>query len=716
MTNRRCARLLSLLVIAGAPAAAISADDNESALLTNIRQLTFEGKRSGEGYFSADGSKLIFQSEREPDNPFFQIYLLDLTTGDTRRVSPGVGKTTCAWVHPDGTRALFASTHDDPKARQKQKDEIEFRQSGKSRRYSWDFDEHFEIYETSLADGGYRNLTQARGYDAEGSYSPDGERIAFASNRHAYAESQSDELKQRLETDPSYFLELYIMDADGGNPRRLTDTPGYDGGPFFSADGRRICWRRFSPDGSTAQIWTADIDGSNAKQITRLDAMSWAPYFHPSGDYLFFTTNLLGFSNFELFMVDDAGKHEPVRVTYTDGFDGLPVFHPDGKQLAWTSNRTANGASQIFLAKFAESAARRLLEIDRSRDDRSLAGESPRAGATLTSNIRASDLMMLEADYAELRITGETAESKLRSVAKRIGLTRHAAGSAQRVLDSGQLLGRLEAAGEPTAHLLIVATDTAGKGWPAGAAAYVTEIADFLKEDKQGRQQAITFVIMRGGCDGASESALNVDGYDAIIELICHDKPNRSVHVWGAGTSSQWPAEIERRNVPVGLPLSVSAETKDTCAARLAQKKGIACLQIEAGPITSDAAVAERAESVTRLTALIAQSIARAEERLDYKSVERRTPKPKQPYLGTEPDYAGDEKGVKINGVTANGPAEQGGMKPGDVIIEIDGQPIENINAYAAALDTLNVGQTTIVTVRRGDQRVKLRITVGARE
>ncbi|NIR58063.1 MAG: hypothetical protein GWO02_00350, partial [Gammaproteobacteria bacterium] len=61
------------------------------------RQLTFEGRRAGEGYFSADGSALIFQSEREPGNPFYQMYLMDLETGDVRRVSPGHGKTTCGW-------------------------------------------------------------------------------------------------------------------------------------------------------------------------------------------------------------------------------------------------------------------------------------------------------------------------------------------------------------------------------------------------------------------------------------------------------------------------------------------------------------------------------------------------------------------------------------------------------------------------------------------
>ena len=67
--------------------------------------------------------------------------------------------------------------------------------------------------------------------------------------------------------------------------------------------------------------------------------MSWAPYMHPSGEYIIFASNKLGFENFELFMVDAKGTKEPVRVTYSDGFDGLPVPSPDGKQLAWTSTR-----------------------------------------------------------------------------------------------------------------------------------------------------------------------------------------------------------------------------------------------------------------------------------------------------------------------------------------------------------------------------------------
>lgn len=352
------------LVEAGQEAAADITESNpaeaqklEAGFISRPRQLTFEGRRAGESYFSADGRKMIFQSEREPGNPFFQIYLMDLETGDTERVSPGTGKTTCAWIHPDGKRVMFASTQEDPAAEQEQKEEIELRASGKERRYSWDYDEFYEIYEYELATKEYRKLTDAKGYDAEGSWSPDGSLIAFASNRSAYERELSESERKAFELDPAWANEIYLMKADGSDVKRLTTSPGYDGGPFFSADGSKICWRRFSENGATAEIMTMNIDGSEEKQLTHLEAMSWAPYFHPSGQYLIFTTNRHGFANFELYMVDAAGQHEPVRVTHTPGFDGLPVFSPDGEQLAWTTNRTTSNQSQIFLAEWNHAKA-----------------------------------------------------------------------------------------------------------------------------------------------------------------------------------------------------------------------------------------------------------------------------------------------------------------------------------------------------------------------
>lgn len=337
---------------------------NEQRLLSNSRQLIFEGRRSGEGYFSADGRLMVFQSEREPGNPFYQIYLLDMESGDTHRISTGIGKTTCAWVHPNSDRILYASTHEDPGAEVAQREELEKRASGQGSRYSWSFDPAYEIYEADTQGNLLRRLTSAEGYDAEGSWSPDGASIVFASNRHAYAGDLTDAERAVLEQDASRAMDIYTMDADGGNVRRLTDSPGYDGGPFFSADGSRIVWRRFDAAGKVAEIWTMKPDGSDQRQITQLGVMSWAPFFHPSGDYIIFANNAHGYDNFELYLVDSEGERPPVRVTETPGFDGLPVFTPDGDRLTWSSSRTADKQAQIFIADWDDAAARALLGLD----------------------------------------------------------------------------------------------------------------------------------------------------------------------------------------------------------------------------------------------------------------------------------------------------------------------------------------------------------------
>jgi Tol biopolymer transport system component len=346
--------LSSLAGLAQQPAA-----PQERDFLSRIRRLTVEGRRAGEGYWAPDGQRLVFQSEREPGNPFYQIYLMDMATGDVSRVSPGIGKTTCSFIQPKTGDVLFASTHHDPRSKQLQDEELKFRASGQERRYSWDYDPEMELYVRSATSGTLRRLTNKRGYDAEASYSPDGQWIAFSSTRDAYDRTLSAAEQKQLEVDPSYFGEIYIMraDADGSGVRRLTSVPGYDGGPFFSPDGKRIIWRRFDERGVIADIWTMNLDGTDQRQITDFGAMSWAPYIHPSGRYVIFASNKLGFENFELFLVDIDGTKEPVRVTYTDGFDGLPVPSPDGTRLAWTTNRGGGREGQIYLAQWNHQLA-----------------------------------------------------------------------------------------------------------------------------------------------------------------------------------------------------------------------------------------------------------------------------------------------------------------------------------------------------------------------
>ncbi|AGH95523.1 M28 family peptidase [Pseudobdellovibrio exovorus] len=378
--------------------------DKPNTLITNSKQLTFVGSRSGEGYFSADGKKMVYQSEREEGNPFYQIFLLDLASGKSSRISTGKGMTTCAWLHPNGKKAMWSSTHLDPKIAEKVKAEYTERAQPVKKRYSWNYDDQYDIFESDLSGKNIKRLTKELGYDAEGSYSPDGKWIAFASNRSFYTDELTAEEKKIAEQDPSYMMEIYIMKSDGSQVKRLTHARGYDGGPFFSADGKKITWRRFTPDGNRAEIYTMNVDGSEQQSVTRLNAMSWAPFYHPSGEYIIFGSSILGYANFELFIVDANGQGIPIRVTFADGFDGLPTFTPDGKKISWT-HRNEKGESQIYLADWDHEQALKLV-IENRPLNKSALHLSPEISADDTKQI----VDYLASEELKGRMTGSEEE------------------------------------------------------------------------------------------------------------------------------------------------------------------------------------------------------------------------------------------------------------------------------------------------------------------
>ena len=296
----------------------------ETPHLSNLRQVTFEGERSGESYYAPDMQRIAFQSVRG-DCPHYQIFVKRLDGTRLVRVSTGKGLTTCSYFHPTADRMIWASTHLDPASWPPPPPG-----SGK---YTWDKHPSFDIFQSDTEGHEVRRLTDTPGYDAEGSYSADGTRIVFTSERDGD-------------------LEIYTMTADGSDVRRVTNAVGYDGGPFFSPDGKRICFRGFrDPENPRlAQIYVIDADGKNERKLTDVPAVNWAPYWHPSGEYLVYTKNVGGHRNFELFLLPLDGKPE-IQLTFDDAADVLPVFSPDGKQLMWTSTR-GTGTSQVFIADF----------------------------------------------------------------------------------------------------------------------------------------------------------------------------------------------------------------------------------------------------------------------------------------------------------------------------------------------------------------------------
>ncbi len=335
----------TMLALAADPADAPTAklSEMESKHLANVRQVTHGLPRAGEGYFSPDGKSIVYQAF-PVGYPFYQIYVQGLENGAPRLVSTGRGRTTCSYFSPDGKTILFASSHADPNIEETEFKAREEAARGGRRRYQWDFDPYMDIYTIGVDGRGLKRLTDAPGYDAEGSYSSDGRQIVFTSSRDG---------------DP----DIYLMDADGTHVRQLTNAPGYDGGPFFSPDNKWVIFRSDRQKEHMLQIFAISADGKTEVQLTNnLDHVNWCPYFHPSGKY--FVWSGADYSDpsrrnpFHLFTMELSypdGKltgGKVTQITDSDQSDVLPVFSPDGKKLMWTATRTADHSSQLFIANW----------------------------------------------------------------------------------------------------------------------------------------------------------------------------------------------------------------------------------------------------------------------------------------------------------------------------------------------------------------------------
>ena len=243
-----------------------------------------------------------------------------------------------------------------------------------------------EIYMMDTDGGNPRRLTNHRGWDFAPSWSPDGKRIAFVSERDGHV----------IDGSPTY--EIYVMDADGGDPRNLTNHPHDDRSPSWSPDGKRIVFvserdrdkdnphlveiyvmgpdgqneqrltnnlhddrdPSWSPDGKcivfsasreghfetkfaiTNEIYVMDADGQNEQRLTENRKNDWFPSWSPDGKRIAFSADRKGdLDNFDIYVMDTDGGNQQ-KLTNNRGWDSSPSWSPDSERIAFTSERDGN--------------------------------------------------------------------------------------------------------------------------------------------------------------------------------------------------------------------------------------------------------------------------------------------------------------------------------------------------------------------------------------
>ena len=330
----------------GQPAAPKPLRDPREVHLANIRQLTFEGENA-EAYFSTDGKKLIFQRTSKADG-CDQIFSMNLDGSDVRMLSNGQGKTTCAYFTPGGREIVYATTAlDNPVCPPKP----DF-----SLGYVWGLFPGFDIVKAKADGSGVTKLTETPRYDAEATIRTQDGTIVFTSLR-------------------SGDLEIYTMDRNGKNVKQLTDELGYDGGPFWSQDGKLIVYRAFHPQTdaekadytrllkqdlirpSKLDLYVMNPDGSNKRRVTNNGKANFAPYLFPDNKRILFSSNHgdpRG-RNFDIYAINVDGTGQE-QITFNETFDGFPMFSPDGKKVVFCSNRNAAkmGDTNVFIADWVK--------------------------------------------------------------------------------------------------------------------------------------------------------------------------------------------------------------------------------------------------------------------------------------------------------------------------------------------------------------------------
>src|SRR5882724_8097461 len=321
----------------------------------NIQQLTFGGDNA-EAYFSFDSKWIIFQRTNPKEGLKCDQMFIGKLPGpgeklEYKMVSSGKGRCTCGSFTKDGKHIIYASTHLGADSCPPVPDRKKY-----GNKYIWPLYDSYDIFMADLNGNIVKRLTNSKGYDAEGTLSPDGNKMIYTSDKDGD-------------------IDLYIMDLKTGKEKRVTNTLGYDGGAWFSPDGKKIIWRASRPKTDeevkeykdflaqnlvapvNMEVFVANADGSNVKQVTNFGQANWAPAFFPDSKRIIFASNQeykRGFP-FNLYSINEDGSNLQ-KITHEKIFDAFAMFSPDGKKLVFCSNRNNGGThdTNIFIADWVE--------------------------------------------------------------------------------------------------------------------------------------------------------------------------------------------------------------------------------------------------------------------------------------------------------------------------------------------------------------------------